>query len=124
MTTKSEAAVQVAVRLEAARKGVALWRNNVGVLLDRRGVPVRYGLANDSSAVNANFKSADLIGIRPVLITPAHLGLTIGQFVSREVKAEGWRYTGDEREVAQLRWAELVLSLGGDAAFCTGEGTL
>ena len=121
----SESAAQVLVRLEAARKGVTLWRNNVGVLLDKRGVPVRYGLANDSSAVNSQFKSADLIGIRPLLITPAHVGLVVGQFVSREIKAPGWRFSpNDPREAAQLRWAELVLSLGGDAAFATGEGSI
>lgn len=120
----SEAAQQALVRLEASRKGLVLWRNNVGVLVDERGVPVRFGLANDSAAVNRSIKSADLVGIRPLLITPAHVGSVVGQFVSREVKAEGWRYTGTERERAQLRWAELVLSLGGDAAFATGEGSL
>jgi hypothetical protein len=120
----SEAAVQAAVRLEAAQKGVRLWRNNVGVLKDERGVPVRYGLANDSHAVNKNFKSADLIGIRPIVIQPAHVGHTIGQFVSREIKRPDWKYKGDEREEAQLRWAQMVLALGGDAGFATGEGTL
>ena len=66
----SEAAVQAAVRLEAARKGVRLFRNNVGALVDSRGVPVRYGLANDSKQLNEVMKSADLIGWRPLLIEP------------------------------------------------------
>jgi hypothetical protein len=121
---KSEAAVQAAVRLEAAQKGVRLWRNNVGVLKDERGVPVRYGLANDSHAVNKNFKSADLIGIRPLVIQPFHVGHMLGQFVSREIKHPDWKYRGDEREEAQLRWAQMVIALGGDAGFATGEGTL
>lgn len=121
---ESEAAAQTRVRLEGARMGLPLWRNNVGTLLDTRGVPVRFGLANDSAAVNERVKSADLIGIRPLVITPALVGATVGQFVSREVKAPGWKYAATPREVAQLKWAELVLSLGGDAAFCTGEGTL
>jgi len=120
----SEAAVQAAVRLEAARKGVRLFRNNVGALVDSRGVPVRYGLANESKQVNEVMKSADLIGWRPLLIEPWHVGTVVAQFVSREVKAVGWHYTGADREPAQLAWAQLVTAGGGDAAFCTGVGTL
>ena len=120
----SEAAVQSAVRLEAARKGVRLFRNNVGALVDSRGVPVRYGLANESKQVNEVMKSADLIGWRPLLIEQRHVGTVVAQFVSREVKAVGWHYTGADREPAQLAWAQLVTAGGGDAAFCTGEGTL
>lgn len=120
----SEAAVQAAVRLEAARKGVRLFRNNVGALVDSRGVPVRYGLANDSKQLNEVMKSADLIGWRPLLIEPQHVGTVVAQFVSREVKAVGWHYTGADREPAQLAWAQLVTAAGGDAAFCTGTGTL
>ena len=120
----SEAAVQAAVRLEAARKGVRLFRNNVGALVDSRGVPVRYGLANESKQVNEVMKSADLIGWRPLLIEPRHVGTVVAQFVSREVKAVGWHYTGSDREPAQLAWAQLVTAGGGDAAFCTVVGTL
>lgn len=123
----SEGAVQAAVRLEAAQKGLRLWRNNVGALQDERGVPVRYGLANDSKELNALIKSADLIGIRPRLIMPAQVppqGLLIGQFVSREIKEVGWAYSATEREQAQMRWAMHIISLGGDAGFATGVGTL
>jgi hypothetical protein len=120
----SESAVQSLVRLEAARKGLKLWRNNVGALLDSRGVPVRYGLANDSQQLNKVVKSGDLIGWRPVLITPAHVGSRIAQFVSRECKRPGWKFAGDDHERAQLRWAEAVTADGGDACFASGEGTL
>lgn len=120
----SETAVQAVVRLEAARRGVRLFRNNVGVLQDDTGRPVRYGLANDSKQVNEAIKSGDLIGFRPVLITHDMVGAVIAQFVSRECKRAGWRYTGKGREAAQMAWAVLVATNGGDAAFCTGEGTL
>ena len=48
----SEAWVQASLRLEASTKGARLWRNNVGALLDDRGIPVRFGLANDNKLVN------------------------------------------------------------------------
>jgi hypothetical protein len=59
---QSEGAVQSLVRLEAANKGVYLWRNNVGGGTLEDGSFVRWGLANDSSQVNAKLKSGDLIG--------------------------------------------------------------
>ncbi|MGJ0509086.1 MAG: hypothetical protein ACR652_18585 [Methylocystis sp.] len=120
----SEGAVQNLVRLEASTKGVYLWRNNVGAATLEDGSFIRWGLANDSSQVNAKLKSGDLIGIRPLAITPQMVGHTVGIFVSREIKAAGWRYSGTDREVAQLNWINLITSLGGDARFATGEGTL
>lgn len=119
-----EGAVLTAIRLEAGRKRIPLWRNNVGALMDKDARYIRYGLANDSKAVNDRIKSADLIGIRPVVVGPHHVGHTFGQFVSREVKAPGWHYTGTPREQAQLRWVHLVVANGGDACFTTGEGSL
>jgi hypothetical protein len=121
---KSEAWAQSAVRLEASEKGVKLFRNNVGVLEDKTGRPVRYGLGNDSPKMNEVIKSADLVGIRPLVILPHHVGHIFGQFVSREIKAPGWQYTGSGREPAQLAWANLINANGGDAAFATGPGSL
>jgi hypothetical protein len=109
----SEAYAQSAVRLEASRKGYRIWRNNVGAGYMQDGSFLRFGLANDSKAVNDVVKSSDLIGIAPG-----------GQFVAREIKAPGWRYTGTEREKAQLAFISLILSYGGNAGFATGDGTL
>jgi hypothetical protein len=118
----SEAGVQTRVRLAWAQRGGALWRNNLGAMEDpHTGGVVRYGLANESAQMNRAIKSADLIGIMPVRITPDMVDSVIGQFVSREVKRPGWRWTGSAREKAQLRWAEIILALGGDAAFTTGD---
>lgn len=119
-----EARVQDEARLQATKKGWRLFRNNVGVLKDERRVPVRYGIANDSPAMNRRFKSSDLIGIRPVLITPDMVGTTIGQFVAREIKKASWTYRGDEHEEAQLRFGTLIIGLGGDFKFWNGEGEL
>ena len=121
---ESETAVQTRIRLEASSKGSLLMRNNVGVLYNVDGVPVRYGLANDSKAVNKKMKSSDLIGLQPILIQPFHVGQVIGQFLVRECKHGSWRYRATEEEQAQLKFLDLVMSMGGDAAFAIGEGTL
>jgi hypothetical protein len=123
-TGESEGAVQVQVRLEAAAKGVKLFRNNVGALTDERGIPVRFGLANDNKEINKILKSADLIGWRTLTVQPHMVGWRIAQFVSREIKEAGWQYTGREREPAQLAWAGMVCAAGGDGGFAAGVGTL
>lgn len=120
----TESDIQTRIRLEASRKGIKLWRNNVGVLMDRNGRPVRYGLANDSAQLNAVIKSSDLIGIKPVVITAEMVGKIMGQFVAREIKASNWIYKDTDREKAQQAFIDLINSLGGDAAFCNGEGSL
>ena len=112
-----EAQLQNDVRLEASRLGMRLWRNNVGVAVNRNGRPVRYGLCNDSAAMNKQLKSSDLIGIQPVLITEDMVGTTIGQFVAYECKAPGWTLKNTEHEQAQQRFIALVISLGGMARF-------
>lgn len=116
----SEAAVQNNARLEASRKGMRLWRNNVGA--DDRGL--RWGLANDSAAVNEVLKSSDLIGIDSTPITPEMVGLPRGQFLAGECKPEGWNYTGTDRELAQWNFIKLVNSLGGRALFINRSGML
>lgn len=121
--TGSESRQQSLVRLDAAEHGIWLTRNNVGVLMDANGRPVRYGLANESKEQNKVFKSSDFIGINSVVITQQHVGSVIGQFVARECKKEGWRYSGDKHEVAQLAFINFVNARGGDARFASGPGS-
>ncbi len=120
----SETWASSVVRLEAARMGHYLWRNNVGAGYMQDGSFLRFGLANDSAQVNKTHKSSDLIGIRRRLIVPADVGKIIGQFLAREMKKPGWFYTGIDREPAQLKFIQLVQAAGGDARFANGEGTL
>ena len=120
----SEARQQSLIVLEGGRQGIPLLRNNVGALKDARGVPVRYGLANETKERNKQLKSSDLIGIRPVLITPAHVGQTIGQFLSLEVKEQGWQFKGDAHENAQLNWHKFVMRFGGESRFIVEPGDL
>lgn len=123
---KSEAYVQSRVRLEAARASPPcyLWRNNVGAGKMSTGSFVRWGLANDSKKLNERMKSGDLIGLRSVIVTPAMVGGRFGQFVSREVKREDWKYSGSREENAQLAWSTLINSLGGDAQIVKACGSL
>jgi hypothetical protein len=126
---KSESSVQQQIRFDAAQQGGVFWRNNVGATPTRcinpkcnaKAPPVRYGLCNDSPALNAKVKSADLIGIVPRLITQAMVGGVIGQFASIEVKKQGWKFTGRGREAGQAAWATLILGKGGFATFSTGD---
>lgn len=59
--------------------GHTIFRNNVGVLKDRRGTPVRYGLCVGSS---------DLIGFTKVEITHNMVGKQVPIFTAIEVKTD------------------------------------
>jgi hypothetical protein len=120
----SEGRQQSLIRLEAANKDIHLFRNNVGALADKGGRMVRYGLANESKKQNELIKSADLIGWEKVKIEPWMNGYFIARFLSVEVKEEGWMFTGDDHELAQQAWADLVIAGGGRALFATGPGSL
>jgi hypothetical protein len=120
----SESRQQSLIRLEAAQKDVMLWRNNVGAAKTETGF-VRYGLANESQKMNDHIKSSDLIGIRRVTVTPWMVGSTVGVFVARECKKDGWTFReSDSHARAQRTFIDLINSYGGDAAFATGPGSL
>ena len=130
-----EAGAQQNARFVVGRAGGLVWRNNVGATpavvkahcpkcqfnFEIKQRVVRYGLCNDSHQLNDMFKSADLIGVMPRLITPQMVGSTIGQFLAVEVKTPGWSYKGAGREVQQQAYLSLVASKGGIAQFSTGE---
>lgn len=117
----TEAAIQQRRRLFAAQCGGVLWRNNVGALLDSRGVPVRYGLFNDTKKMNELNKSPDLIGIFPRLIRQEDVGTVIGQFWGEEIKESGWVYSGTPHEIAQLNGLNLIRRFHGLANFYSGQ---
>lgn len=119
-----ETDIQAAIRLAASQQGHVLWRNNSGVLRDERGVPVRFGLCNDSAQLNAAIKSSDLVGIRRVLVTPEMVGTVVGVFWAVECKRAGWKYKATDREKAQLRFIEAVRGMGGVGQFAAGVGDI
>lgn len=117
---QSESAVQTQTRLAMARLGALMYRNNIGVAVDASGRHIRYGIANDSAQLNKQIKSSDLLGVMPVIVTPEMVGRTVGVFTALECKSSGWHLTpGDERGQAQLRFIELIRSVGGFAGFVT-----
>jgi len=121
----SEAAIAQRAVLEASQSGVLLLRNNSGALTDETGRLIRFGLGNDSETFNREFKSGDWIGIAPMLITPEHVGKTLGVFINVETKAEGWHMIpSDKRAAAQARFNDLVRGYGALAGFYSKPGDL
>jgi len=114
----SELVVQQQIRLAAAKAGINMFRNNVGACQDQDGRVIRYGLMNDSAALNKQYKSSDLIAIRPVLITPDMVGQVLGVFTAIEVKSDNWVIRiNDEHTQAQRRFHDMVTGSGGYAGF-------
>jgi len=113
----NEKPLQDLIRMDISTRGGISFRNNIGVAVDTRGVPVRYGLANESKAMNKKLKSGDLIGITPLIITPDMVGKMVGIFTSYEIKRPGWIFSGKGREEAQAAWINLVRQYGGIADF-------
>ena len=116
----TESKITKIIRTEASDRGIVLWRNNVGACYTAKGGFIRYGLANESKEINEKFKSSDLIGIKPIVITEEMVDSTIGQFVAIEVKKQGWTYSATPREKAQAKFLLFVTEHGGMAKFMSG----
>ena len=114
----NEAAVQNHTRLAFSAIGPN-WRNNVGSLLDARGVPIRYGLANENKSQNETTKSSDVIAITPVTAFIQSYGwCTLGVFTALEIKHSDWiRNERDKHENAQAHFHDIVRAAGGFAGF-------
>lgn len=97
----SEQQIQQQLRLALSRGPVRLFRNNTGVLLDRQGRPVQFGLCKGSS---------DLIGLRTITVGPEHVGQRLAVFAALEVKAPKGRLTAEQRS-----FLEMVEGMGGFA---------
>lgn len=126
MSSNREGAVIARILIEATRAGWRLFRNSTGqawagqvwgrskdkdtpLLVLAAARPVHFGLAVGSS---------DLIGWRPVTITPDMVGRTIAQFVAVEAKSDGYRTVTEE----QGAFLEAVARAGGYAAVARPDG--
>ena len=124
--SKSEERIASEITLLASREyGGPLWRNNSGagkfINEKRPHEPprhVRFGLGNNSSRVNKDWKSADYIGIIPLVVRPEHVGSVHGIFTAIETKRQGWTYDHlDDHSRAQWNHLASVQSFGGYAGF-------
>lgn len=119
MTPEQES--QKEVRLTATSLGLRLLRNNSGAYKTDEGNWVSFGLGNESTRINKEMKSSDLIGITPVVITPEMVGKTVGVFTAIEVKPISFKIKDDypkgSREWAQKNFTDWVRSLGGFSGF-------
>lgn len=111
------------IHLRASEWGCRLFRNNSGVLMDARGVPVRFGLGNISKKINKKLKSSDLIGYIPVTVTPEMVGKKVAVFTAVEAKPEGTVikevWPEHVREHGQQNFINLINNAGGLAGFAT-----
>jgi len=115
--TMRETSISQRIQLEAGAQGATLLRNNNGACFDQTGRLIRYGLGHVKEG--QELRSSDLIGWTPIVITPAMVGRVVAVFTAVEVKAEGWKAPGDEREFAQAKFGDLVNKSGGLFTFAT-----
>lgn len=107
----SEAATLQEIRLSLGREpGLALFRNNVGVLRDQHGRPVRFGLHPGSS---------DLVGWRSLLVTSELVGTRLAVFSALEIKKPGGKHPVTDEQQA---WIDAVARAGGFAGVARNCG--
>lgn len=98
-----EGILQAEIRLALGMdRSVVAWRNNSGVLLDRNGKPVRFGVGHPGGS--------DLICMKKVVITPEHVGRTLAVFAALEVKTPTGKPTPE-----QQHFLNFVTGFGGIA---------
>lgn len=118
-----EQVAQQNVNARACEWHMKVFRNNSGALLDQDGRPVRFGLGNISKKFNKEFKSGDLVGVFPIVVTPDMVGHTLGIFVNLECKPLGFKvkaaYPVKSREYGQNNFNNLILQRGGIAGFAS-----
>ena len=116
-----EAKASQSVRLRATAWGARVFRNNSGVLLNEVGVPVRFGVGNESKEINKKMKTGDFIGWTPITITQDMVGKQVAVFTNIEAKAVGFKhrktYPAGSRENGQQNFNNIVNLANGIAGF-------
>jgi len=78
----TESRLVARLRVELSMLGARIFRNNVGMAIDRKGHTIRFGLCAGSS---------DLIGWVPVTITREMVGREVAVFTALECKSRTGR---------------------------------
>ena len=99
-----ESNIMKQIQVVLASIGVKVFRNNVGVLKDKNGKYVRFGLVPGSS---------DLIGWKTIEIRDEHLGQQLAVFVALEIKTDKGKLSAE-----QLNFLNSVHRAGGIANVC------
>ena len=96
----AETNIMNTILLQLSKDGCMVWRNNTG----------KFRAMNDPQRIVTvgQVGSADIIGVRPVVITADMVGQTIGQAVAIEVKTA----TGKQSD-AQKLWQQAFEKHGG-----------
>jgi hypothetical protein len=107
-----ETNLQRRIMVRLSRQGVTIFRNNTGVAIFPDGSRVAYGLCPGSS---------DLIGWKPVTVTPDMVGKRLAVFVAVEVKPPG-PIRGDKKRLeAQRNFLNAVKTAGGISGIAQSE---
>ncbi len=110
-TPHSEHTIQNLIRLSAAKQGITLFRDNVGVAppFTPNGHPIRYGLCVGAS---------DLVGYMTIPVCQLSPNARVAVFVAVEVKTPNHR-TSQDRLEAQQNFLERVNMAGGLGVMAT-----
>lgn len=109
--------------VEATKKGWRLFQNAVGLGFVGRvmneyntsgSTPMHVTVLGPSRRVHFGLTpgSFDLVGWRPVVVTPDMVGTTIAQFATVDAKTAGYERLSPEQKI----WARAVQTAGGFAA--------
>ena len=96
-----ESEIQNQIKKILHQLGFTMFRNNVGAWRNPRGHWIRYGLGGPGGS--------DLIGWRPIMITPDMVGSKIAQFVAIETKRPSKSKVTDQ----QSHFIHVVKECGG-----------
>lgn len=100
---------------ELSKGRCVTFRNNCGMLIDTRGVPVYYGVAGPKQG-RKSLGGSDFIGWESVTVTADMVGSKVAVFTAHEIKADVCKESNATIAAQELFIAN-VLAAGGRAGF-------